>query len=283
MADAPYFQYAMVSPRTRNDFLPGLTTVKTLSVDLNYALRLPFMRARITGYYTIIKDQTDVISYYDDIQRTFGNFAMRGINEMHTGLEAGVEVPVIYDITFKGALSYGYYIYTSNPWVTQTVDNSAEVFMENERVYWEKYKVAGTPQTALSLGFDYRSRNNLVIGIDLSYFNALYISMNPLRRTDRVLAGMSTEEQIKAMRKQEMFDPAFTLNANIGKSWYFGRYNIGVSLDVKNILNTTDIKTGGFEQMRVSQNKDDNYYQPFDSKYYYMFGTTYYLNIYFRF
>jgi hypothetical protein len=155
--------------------------------------------------------------------------------------------------------------------------------MENEKVYWKNYKVAGTPQTAISIGFDYRSRRNLFFGIDLAYFDATYISMNPLRRTDRALTGMTTNEQIQAMRKQEMFDPAITLNANVGKNWYFGRYSLGVSLDVKNILNTTNIKTGGFEQMRVFESRDDNYYAPFDSKYFYMFGATYYLNIYFRF
>ncbi|MCL2097307.1 MAG: TonB-dependent receptor [Bacteroidales bacterium] len=284
MEEAPYFQYALMSPRSRNDFLPGLTTTKIMSADLNYALSFPFMRARITGYYTTIKDQTNVITFYDDLQRSFSNFAMRGINELHTGTEVGVEVPLVYDITFKGALSYGYYIYTSNPYVTQTMDNNASVIVENEKVYWDKFKIAGTPQTALSFGLDYRSRRNLFLNVDLSYFNATYISMNPLRRTDFALQGMGDDiETVRAMRKQEKFDPAFTLNASIGKFWYLGRYMLGFNCNVKNILNTTNIKTGGFEQMRNAENRDEGYYQPFDSKYYYMFGATYYLNIYFRF
>ena len=43
--------------------------------------------------------------------------------------------------------------------------------------------------------------------------------------------------------------------------------------------------TGGYEQVRLLKNRDGNYqtYQPFDSKYFYMFGTTYYVNLYFRF
>jgi hypothetical protein len=42
---------------------------------------------------------------------------------------------------------------------------------------------------------------------------------------------------------------------------------------------------GGYEQVRLLKNKDTSYqtYQPFDSKYFYMFGSTYYLNLYFRF
>ena len=285
MAEAPYFQFAMVSPRTRNDFIPGLTTTKNLSVDLNYALRLPFLNARITGYYTTISDQTKVMSFYDDLQHSFGNFAMHGIDEMHTGVEAGVEVPLFFNITFKGALSYGYYIYTSDPFVTQTIDNSAKVYEENERVYWNKFKISGTPQTAASLGLEYRSRRNFFLGVDVTYYAANYISMNPLRRTDAAVVGLMPTDTLKRynLRHQEMFDPAFVLNANIGKIWYLGRYMLGVNLNVNNILNTTDIKTGGFEQNRIFQNKDDQYYTPVDSKYYYMFGATYYLNIYFRF
>ena len=91
---------------------------------------------------------------------------------------------------------------------------------------------------------------------------------------------------IWTMRKQEKFDDAFVLNANFSKSWYIKRiYNLGFSLEVKNILNDQNIKTGGYEQMRLKKNElnDKTYYTRFDSKYFYMFGTTYYLNIYFRF
>lgn len=70
-------------------------------------------------------------------------------------------------------------------------------------------------------------------------------------------------------------------------------YQLGFSLEVKNILNDQTIRTGGYEQMRLSRrtyvNKEGaaaqpiQYYVPFDSKYFYLLGTTYYLNVYFRF
>jgi len=285
MEEAPFFQSSMVSPRTRNDFLPGLTTKKTASADLNYSLRLPWVKMRLSGYYTTIKDQVNLISFYDDLNRTFTNFAMRGIDQMHTGMELGVEAPLIYDISLKGAFSYGYYIYTSDPLVTQTADNSNRTLLDNESVYWKNYKIDGTPQTALNIGLNYRSRDNLFLGVDASYFDANYISMNPLRRTDMAVVNLD-DDRIAAMAKQEMFPSAFILNANVGKSWYLGKYNIGFSLEVKNILNNTNIKTGGYEQMRLRENNtnpDNRFYTPFDSKYFYLFGTNYYLNIYLRF
>ena len=119
----------------------------------------------------------------------------------------------------------------------------------------------------------------------------MYLSMNPLYRTDDVLLPSMTPEQVEAMRHQEKFDSAYTLNASIGKNWYVHRqYTIGFSLEVKNILNNQDIRTGGYEQMRLSRrtyvnadNASIQYYSPFDSKYFYLLGTTYYLNVYFRF
>lgn len=109
--------------------------------------------------------------------------------------------------------------------------------------------------------------------------------MSPLYRTDAVLSRNMTEEDIRELRHQEKFDPACVLMP-ARKNWYINRiYTLGFSLEVKNLLNNQDIKTGGYEQVRLLKNKDENYqtYQPFDSKYFYMFGTTYYMNIYFRF
>jgi hypothetical protein len=317
ITEAPYFQRAMVSPRTRNDFIPGLTTEKTAGADLSYALRLPGIQLRVTGYYTSIKDQTDIISFYDDLNRTYSNFSMRGIDQRHAGVEAGVEVPLIHGISLKSALSYGHYRYTSNPKVTVTADNgSNSVFGAgaDKTVYWKNYKVSGTPQTAFDIGLDYRSPRNLFLGIDVAYYDANYISMNPLRRTDEAITVLSqnlmnaerdlrnaqtpesiaaaamavdlASRSIRTMTKQEKFPAAFILNANIGKMWYLGKYTLGVNLDAQNLLNNTGIKSGGYEQMRLARDTTDEnniIYSPFDSKYYYLFGASYYLNVYFRF
>ena len=102
---------------------------------------------------------------------------------------------------------------------------------------------------------------------------------------------LTTEEGYAAMRymtDQERFPHAFVLNANIGKSWRFaGKYLLGVSANINNILNNKNIKTGGYEQMRLSRNQDDSgnilNYTPFDSKYFYLHGINYMINVYFRF
>ena len=120
----------------------------------------------------------------------------------------------------------------------------------------------------------------------------MYLSMNPLYRTDAALVGRVPAAQAaagqpttEAMMAQERFDPAFLMNASIGKTWYIGSSQLGFSLEMKNLLNDKWIRTGGFEQMRLTEMTSDagTYWNRFDSKYYYLYGANYYLNVYFRF
>ena len=282
---APAFQYAFVSPRTRNTATPGITTEKIFGADASYNFRMGDIKARLSGYYTTFKDQAKVISYYDDVEATFSNFAMSGIDKQHIGLELAFSVPVYAGLSLNGALSLGDYIYSSNPNFIQTQDNSGNIKNEGQ-VYWKNFYVESSPQTAANIGLSYRGPNSIFASVDVNYYDKTYLSMSPLYRTDAVLTRGMTEEDIKEIRAQERFEPAFVVNASVGKNWFINRiYTLGFSLNVDNVLNNQNIKTGGYEQIRLLKNKEESImsYQPFDSKYFYLFGTTYYMNIYFRF
>jgi hypothetical protein len=140
--------------------------------------------------------------------------------------------------------------------------------------------------------------------------------MNPMYRTEYLsnmimssydFANLETGRQraevigkIEDIRRQEELGNAFTLSASIGKTWYIRyKYQLGFSLEVKNLTNNQSIRTGGYEQMRLNKITDKTIvmgpdggrttkdsmttYSRFDSKYFYLFGATYYLNVYFRF
>lgn len=285
LQEAPVFQSAFVSPRTRNSATPGISTEKVFSADASYNLRVGDVKARATFYYTEIKDQSKVISYYDDVETTFSNFAMSGINSRHFGLEAAATIPLFAGISLNGAVSWGQYTYTNNPDFIQIQDNSG-IVKNQGKVYWKNFRVESTPQLAANIGLSYRGPKNIFASIDVNHYNNTYISMSPLYRTDAVFTPGMTQEQILALRHQEKFDEAFVLNAGIGKNWYIMRkYTLGFSLEAKNLLNNQNIKTGGYEQVRLLKNTEEAYqrYEPFGSKYFYMFGATYYMNIYFRF
>ena len=104
-----------------------------------------------------------------------------------------------------------------------------------------------------------------------------------------ITGAVVTQSDVDALNKQKKFDDQFMLNANIGKSFLFGKYRMGLSLSVNNILNNRDYVTGGFEQGRKSNFTEsyvDNVISPvslFGPKLWYDRGTTFFANVYLRF
>lgn len=276
---APYFRDAYISPRTRDAVIDGLKEENVFSVDGSYILRTPSLKARVTGFYTYMKNQTKTMSFYDDYYRSFGNYIMTGIARSHVGVEVGVEYKIIPELTAQGAFSYGNYEYQSNPVYVQTVDNTGDILGEG-KVYWKGGKVSGTPQTAGSVGLTYNSPKYWWLGVNGNYFGRNYIDMNPILRTDQAMTDLDGKYS-----KQEEFSDGFTMDVFAGASFRIAyKYFIGISASVSNVLNNTDLKSGGFEQLRITQDKTTNKYsRPFDPKYFYMYGTTYFVNVNFRF
>ena len=315
MQNAPTFNNAFVSARTRNQITPGLKPEKIYGVDVTYNLNTPWIRARVSAYYTQMMDQSKVISFYDDTQGSFTNFAMSGIDKRYMGVELGLSVPIAWGLSFQSAISLGDYTYTSNPEFTQMIDNSATDVVHSI-VEWKGMKVESTPQTAINLGLNFRGPNNWFASLDFNFYDRLYLSMNPMYRTEYLANelkriydwnNLETGRQkayvvgvIDDIRQQEELGRAYTLSASIGKNWRIAyKYTLGFSLQVNNILNNQTIRTGGYEQMRLNKISDPiifpdsegemkiitkpTTYSRFDSKYFYMNGFNYYLNIYFRF
>ena len=316
--DAPTFSRTFISPRTRNSIIDGITTSKTLSADLNYAYDLNGYNLRLTGFYTTIRDLTDMMSVYDDSQQSFTNFAITGIDRRHAGIELGVKVPLIIEgLTAAGVLSYGEYIYTSTPHLVQTIDNSASIVRDEDVTYWketpifktvtkdgitvydqdadgnyiktgaQKHYVPSTPQLATEIALNYRTRSYWFFEVNGQYFDKSYLDMNPLYRTQYATAGpdgFASPAEISYMTSQEKFDPVFLMNASLGKSWSVRRkYYLGFSLNVNNFLNNRSVRTGGFEQSRLLSTYGKNSYKKFETKYFYVPGANYMLNLYFRF
>lgn len=315
MQNAPMFNNAFVSARTRNQITPGLSSDKIYGVDATYNLRLPWIKARFSAYYTQMYDLSKVISFYDDTQNSFTNFAMSGIDKRYMGIELGYSIPIAWGLSLQGAVSLGDYTYTSNPRFTQMIDNSATDVVHSV-VEWEGMKIESTPQTAINIGFNFRGANNWFASLDFNYYDRLYLSMNPMYRTESLRKeifriydwnNLETGRQKAAViavldeiRAQEELGRAYTLSASIGKNWRIDyKYTLGFSLQINNILNNQNIRTGGYEQMRLNKLSDPiifpnsenemtivkkpTTYGRFDSKYFYMNGFNYYLNIYFRF
>lgn len=270
---APNSRNAYVSPRTRDGVVPGLESTTIMSGDVNYLIRYPNLKLRATAFYTEVNNQVWARSFYHDEFRTFINYMMTGVDQLHMGTELGVEYTVASVIQINGAFTMGDYLYNSRPTATITRDNSSEVIASERKVYLTNYKIGGMPQTAASLGVKYNSPKYWYVGVNANYFTEIYLSPSPDRRTEEAIDKYVTSDpQWSDIIDQTKLDDGFVMNAFIGKSWKVKESFIRVNINVNNILNDKTFRTGGYEQLRFDSNDIDK----FPPKFGYMYGLTYF-------
>jgi len=272
-----------ISPRVRNDIVQGVTNEKVLSTDINYLIKYPELKVRATYYFTQISDQTWLRSYWSDIYNNNVNYIMTGVDQVHQGVELGVEKTLFASHVIQAVLGYGQFLYSNRPTAQAWQDNNATQLFTDRTVYWTNYKVGGSPQLVSGLGYKYNAKKHWFAGLYFNYFDQIYMDPNPDRRTAEAVAKfVDTEgQEIHEIIDQERLPAYFTLNANGGKSFRIAKkYFLNINLSVNNILNDKNITSGGFEQLRWDQ---DHVATKFPSKYYYMLGTTYQATLNFNF
>lgn len=280
LTQAPYFRNAYLSPRTRDGVVEDLESESIFSGDISYILKSPMVKARVSAYYTEFKDQIYVRGVFFDQLNTYGNYIMQGMDKLHYGVEAGLEVNVSPTMVATFAGAKGLYIYNSRPEVTIVQDNNQEILLENEVAYIKNYRLANGPQTVATVGLKYNAPKYWYVGVNANYFDDMYIDINPYRRTEVALEGLVVSDpQWSQMIDQEKLPWAYTIDFFGGKSWKIKEYYIALNLNMSNVLNNKNFITGGFEQLRVDISNPDK----FPNKYFYLYGATYFVNLNFRF
>lgn len=289
LSQAPLVNNSYISPRTRNAIAPGLTNEKIMSVEGGYEYVAPNMKLRLIGFLTNFYDKITRTAFFNDIDGTFVNFNMTGIDQQNAGVEVGTEVKLGLRWRVNGIASVGRYLYANNPLVTISNDNDEVV--KKLTVYQKGYRVEGTPQEAYSLGLSYNSPKFWFVNVNANYARRSYLDMNPYRRTSDVanpeLVEPGSANWYRILRQEE-FDPAFTLDLFGGKSWKIKDKYINLTVGINNILNNQNIFTGGFEQARVDYNlsagADDSKVDvsKFPPKYFYAYGINYFISLGFR-
>ena len=270
---------------------------KIMSFDANYIFRTPIFTGRLTGFYSEVKDANEISFYYADglvgfeDDSEFIQEILQGIDKKYLGVEFGVEAQIIPTVKLKGAASIGQYTYANNPFLYLGADNNTVAVGSSNL---ENYKIAGGPQKAYSVGFEYRDPDYWFIGVTSNFFTNTYLDVSPLTRTQNFYLAQDglpfNDYDINIARdllKQERFDDYMVVNMIGGKSWKIDDYYVGFFASINNILDKK-YRTGGFEQGRNANyqqllqdtNKPTRVFGP---KYWYGRGTNYFLNLYFRF
>ena len=312
MTKAPTMRNTFSNARMNNNIVEDLQSEKIMSVDASYIIRAPKLKARITGYYSTIKDATDIGFYFaeglgvltEDQQEELGNGTassnafvaeiVSGMNRKNMGGELGIEYQLTQTIKVTGSAAYGQYTYDNNPNVKLSLDNIRTV-LDFGSSSMKDYKQPGMPQQAYGLGIEYRDPKFWWIGANANYLADNYSDISPLLRTDSFFINPetsapfveATEERARVLLKQEKFDPVTLVNLVGGKSWRIDGKTVGFFASVNNVFDQS-YKTGGFEQARNAnfQQLSDDYIggtRSFGPKYFYGYGRTYFINLYVNF
>ena len=314
MTKAPSLRNVFSNARVNNNITTGITPETVSSVDASYIINAPKLKTRITAYFSKIENQTETSFFFADgiavdngevgggttdlnqfVAETITNLAKRNM-----GLEFGAEYPITSTLKASASAAYGEYVYANNPNVTLANDSNATATRTNPVINYgqahiKNYKQSGTPQTAASLGLEYRDPKFWYIEANMNYLGNNYIDIAPITRTDRFYTDFATgspfseatQQRGDQLLKQEKFDAFYLLNLTGGKSWKIKSNTFGFFASINNVLDVT-YKTGGYEQARNSNyrelNQDVSSGTPaFAPKYFYGYGRTYFLSFYLNF
>jgi hypothetical protein len=283
----------------------NLKSSKVFATDLSYILRAPRVKGRATAFYTQFMDEYEKNFGYIDEGGTANLFAAEylfGVDKLLFGGELALEAQLTTTLTLSAVASIGQFTYNNNPQYERFSD-SYDLNLDGEletvgatapqTTYLKDYKLAVGPQQGYSLGLEYRDPHYWWIGATANYLASSYLDPAPFKRTSDFINDDNgqpevgvTEDNLKALLKQEKFSNEFMLNLNAGKTFRFGKYYMGVSANVNNVLNNRDYVTGGFEQLRIGNYTDalNPYNQKtFGPRYWYDRGISYFINVFFRF
>lgn len=313
LTKAPTLRNTFPNARLNNNLAPNLQSENVSSADASFIVRAPRFKGRITGFYAAIDNAMETSFFYGegifddegggtDDTNAFVAETVTDISKQYLGLELGLEIQLTSTIKVTASANYGQYIYANNPLVSINNDQQASITNPNPiqdfgRATLKNYRVAGTPQTAASIGIEYRDPNFWWIGANANYLADNYLDVSALLRTDNFFDNPSDpfglpipnidEENARKLLAQQKLGNFMMINLVGGKSWRVDKTTIGFFATINNAFNTT-YKTGGFEQARNA-----NYIElsrdvasgtpPFAPKYFYGFGRTYFINLYVQF
>ncbi|MBC3758283.1 TonB-dependent receptor [Hyunsoonleella sp. SJ7] len=305
---APSLRNTFSNSRENHNVVPNITEEKIQSADASYIFRSPIVKAKLTGYYTKIQDANEISFFFvegvggDNV--AFVQEILQGIDKQHIGGELGIEAQITSTIKLKGVASLGQFTYANNPnlYLTTEADDEsiAAGFVDGFRDFGQSnlknYKIASGPHRAYSVGFEYRDPDYWWFGATANFFTHTYIDISPLNRSSNFTTDFDgnvfndyDEDLARELLKQERFDDYMVVNLIGGKSWKVGKGSKYISLfaSVNNLLDEV-FKTGGFEagrnanfrELREDKALDTPVFGP---KYWYGRGTTYFLNLNYRF
>lgn len=289
-ADAPKANTVFAAPEMKNSFVKDLKCENNISSQISYAYSGARIKANFTGYYNKLQDCAKWMAFYYDDGDGFTYMSMTGIEKIYYGAELGVRANVApsLDAVLLTSLSEAKYSKNVDAIFTRSNDNR----VTKDVVMADGMREDGTPLSIVSLGLEYNIKG-WYFELTGNYYDRIYLSFSPVLRTTDALKNSGKYDNATdsyAKVDQAKGDGGFMLDGSVGKNIRLKRGSIYCGLMVANILNNTNICTGGYEQSRSDIKFTDGevsgrktYQFSRNPKKYYAWGINGMLNIIYKF
>ncbi len=273
-----------ISPRTRDATQGDLINENIFSTELGWLLRSARLKIHSGLYFIVTKNAMDVLSFYHDAYNSFVNYAVRGIGQTHFGIEFGMDARLSNNVSAQFAFAGGSHYFNSRQTAIVTADNTAAE-IERVLIYAKNYQSLNSPQSAYSLGFNYRTATRWLMNLNVNFFDRQFLGWNPIRRTAEAIYPIDpNSEKGKQLLQIEKMPAQYLINFFLTHSFSIGRKNNQQwvwSISINNLLNKQDLLVNGYEQLRFDFDNRDP--QKFPPKYLHGMGINFLISTSYRF
>ncbi|MCP4550698.1 MAG: TonB-dependent receptor [Bacteroidetes bacterium] len=227
---APKFDYIFIN--YSNDVNEEYAPEKVIAAEIGYGYNSRYVTARFNTYYTAWNDRW-LDDYFIDPVTGEGEYAyFQGLNEVHYGIEA--ELQVNFSKNFRAAFqgSIGKWYYPDNVDIVLYDDDFQKV--GNSTMYTANTKVVDAPQTQLGLALKWDVTKQIDLGMNVLYFDQLYSKSNLTDRQD------PSEEGVDSWKI-----PSYTtVDFRVGFAFDLAGLDAYASCNVNNLFDTEYIVEG---------------------------------------
>lgn len=251
-------------------------------ISFGYKANTKYINATFNAYKTNINNQNKNIPYFDEVLEIRGTVSLEGLNQVHEGIELGVDYKLSRHFTFNLAAAHGKYYYNSRPNASVFLNYLTEPFVENETSYVKNFRVPNIPQTLLGIGIAFQSSNNLFFELRGNYYDKIFSAFSYESRTDLSSSTISLpDSELSELMKQSKLSGGGTLDFSFGKAWsvFNKQHNIILNVLFMNVLDNQKIVIGGIETGGILA----EYRLMSQNKYMYMYGRNIFVNLLYQF
>ncbi len=268
ITQAPYFDNLFISPTIRNATQTPQSEIK-YGGEISYYVHSNKVKTRLTCFYTQIKNQIDVLRYYDDDVHNYVNYVLSNISKEYMGVELGLEYNITASWALNSSFAMGNYIYKNRMRAEVVLDNSNDPIRSPELVYTNKMAVPNTPQTLANIGIRYSSPAYWWTSVCANFCDRIWSGFNPIRRTSRAIDNIAdnngyvndeNNKRIQSIIEQTRLPMQIVVNwlagysLKIPKQWVKRRMFASVYASIQNLLNNTNLIYSAYEQYRFDFN-----------------------------